>query len=218
MDNDRFDTLVRSLAPVCGRRTAVTALGLLALGIGAGPARQSALGRRRRRRHRCNPACPVCQACNTRRGRCQPGPDASCGACRTCQHGQCVAAREGESCGECHVCRAGSCAPAADGVSCAECVVCRAGACTQTAADATPCRGTGQCGSGRCFPAPACAPALSGDCDPATGAPCCSGVCVFAPPLFPATCDYSLTGDQCLTDSDCAAAAGLRCRVFLCVP
>lgn len=197
MDDQQFDVVSRSLAAASSRRVVVASIGTLALGAvtGFGPCSVTARRRRRRRRRRsCNPSCPLCQSCDTRRGRCQP-------------------AGEGSPCGTCRVCQGGACGPAADGVECGECLVCGGGACATTAPDGATCRSTGQCGSGRCFPPPTCAPAGSGSCNILTGSPCCSGGCGFS--IFPSTiCSTSLAGNPCFTDSDCDA--GLTCRVFLC--
>lgn len=192
MDEQRFDGLTLHVTRVASRRQTIVALAAFVAGGASAPPSIGA-SRRRRRRRRCNPPCPTCQVCNTRRGRCQPGGNSSaCGVCRSCQ--------------------GGVCGPVADGVACGECLVCGGGACATTAPDGTACRTSGQCGSGRCFPRPTCAPASSPSCNPFDGSPCCSGTCSIA---FPAVfCSASLAGDPCLTTSDCDT--GLTCRVFLC--
>lgn len=213
MDDQQFDRLALQLTRMAPRRHVIVTLAAIIVGGVAGWPSRDIAARRRQRRRRCNPPCPACQVCNTRRGRCVARSDGeSCGECRSCQAGQCRAASEGAACGECHICRAGTCVNVADGTGCAECLVCDGGACSQVAPDATPCRGDGQCGSGRCFSPPSCDPALALGCNPVTGAPCCSGTCFTLG--GPSICLTSGLGDQCLTTADCGP--GLTCRVFLC--
>lgn len=94
--------------------------------------------------------------------------------------------------------------------ACGECLVCVGEECLTVAPDGTACRGTGQCGTGRCFAEPNCRQATAplATCLSGIDAACCSGACFAFGAL--AACYTSREGDQCLTTAGCAP--GVVCR------
>jgi hypothetical protein len=112
VDSDQFDALAERLSAHLTRRRSLGVLGLL--GLAGAVSRDDASGKRKKKKKKgkggkkkpkpTTPQPPTTQPPTT-----QPPTCGSCGACRECQQGACVAVADGTSCGAGNVCDSGAC-------------------------------------------------------------------------------------------------------------
>jgi hypothetical protein len=208
MDDARFDGLAKSVAPLSTRRSALAMLS--ALGVGSALI-ADAEAKKHKKKKKCKKGCALCRKC--KKGKCKPQPDGTaCGGGATCQGGACVcptACCVDADCGACETCETGQCVDecrndqVCDGDTC----VCPAGQKECQGA----CIANNEC-CGACPSGQTCCTNI-GDCKDLLNDPAFCGLCTNGQCPGGAICTNGDCGLTCTPGLDCFTGCVCSTRV-----